>query len=272
MGNWIVKNLKYLADCALEVFSGEDSCCILCGEYLAEKGETKEKCREHKFNEIYGDVDGRKDGDNLYLCENCMSSIKLCKDSINMGNADRSFKCCSAAYYSGGMKELILRLKYKSDFTSGNCIAYFMKEVIAREKLSFDIIACVPSGQSSYKKRGYNQSHVLAVKLGKLMEAPVSNPLIKIRETKDQIGLDEASRWNNMNGSFKVRGTHPISLLSAAGLLSGTAITGSAVYNKKILLVDDVITTGATAFFCACALSDAGAEKVTILTAAKSRL
>jgi hypothetical protein len=73
MGNWIAKNLKYLADCALEVFSGDDGCCILCGEYCGVEQE--------EYGEEGSKVVRRGDVDNLQLCSRCMSSIKLCRDS-----------------------------------------------------------------------------------------------------------------------------------------------------------------------------------------------
>lgn len=233
MGNWIIKNVKYLTQCLMEVFYAGDDNCIICGD-LPESFEDTSK-------------------EDLLLCPKCMSTIKICMDSMNIEMNGRSFKCYSAAYYSGAMKELILRLKYKSDFISGENIAYYMKKIVEREKLNFDTIVCVPSGHSAYKRRGYNQSYVLAKDLGRLLDKKVSDPIIKIRETSDQIGLSGASRWQNMENSFKVRDE-------------------KALKNKKILLIDDVVTTGATGFYCAAELMDAGAEEVTILTAAKSRL
>ena len=77
--------------------------------------------------------------------------------------------------------------------------------------------------------------------------------LDKIRETKDQIGLNEEMRWRNILGSYRLR-------------------SDKKIKNKKILLVDDVMTTGATTFCCAEELIKGEANCVIILTAAKSKI
>lgn len=85
------------------------------------------------------------------------------------------------------------------------------------------------------------------------MRIHVKNYLYKIIETKDQIGLNDEMRWKNCSNSFRFNRKY-------------------SVKEKKILLVDDVITTGATAYSCAKEIKNAGAEAVIILTAAKSKL
>ena len=111
----------------------------------------------------------------------------------------------------------------------------------------------LPSFLQENWPRGYNQSQFLAKILGQKTGKQVVSCLRKVRETKDQIGLDGEGRWMNLKGSFE--------------LLSNVEMKG-----LKVLLVDDVLTTGATVFYCCSALLKSGCSEVKVLTVAKSRL
>lgn len=226
MGHGIIEGLRFLWDCVLGVIYCGDDKCILC---------TKD---------IYED---------RIICRECEGHIKFCKDVTKVGIEDVNFDCYSVSYYSGAMMELILKLKYKSSFRSGDIIARYMHNLLSCKNIDFDFITYVPMTKESFKKRGYNQSEYLAKVLGKAVNRPVIPCLHKNHATKDQIGLSGRERWNNMYGSFSIY--NKISLK-----------------NKNILLIDDVVTTGATAFYCCCELIKNGAEKIIILTGAKSRV
>ncbi len=101
------------------------------------------------------------------------------------------------------------------------------------------------------KKRGYNQSEYLAKIISKNINVPIAHCLKKYMNTKDQIGLNGLERWLNVENSFKV-------------------YNEKCIKNKKVLLIDDVLTTGATSFYCANELKKRGAKEIFILTAAKS--
>lgn len=226
MGNGIVKSLRFLWNCVLQVIYSNDENCVLCGQDLL-----KEK----------------------FICNNCEKRIKFCKEAFQVEKNKMSFDCYSVSYYSSGMMELVLMLKYKSNFRAGEAIADYMIDAIRRENIKFDGVTYIPMTKKSLKKRGYNQSKYLAKIIGESLNKPVIHCLNKIRDTKDQIGLNGNERWNNVYGSFIV--TDEVNVI-----------------NKNILLVDDVITTGATAFSCACQLMKKNAKKITILTAAKSKV
>ncbi len=149
--------------------------------------------------------------------------------------------------------ELILNLKYKSDFKSGEVIANLMYKRLKQINISADIITFVPSSKKSYKKRGYNQSEYLARLISKNINIPVAYCLKKDINSKDQIGLNGIERWLNVRDSFKV-------------------YNKDYIKNKKIILIDDVLTTGATSFYCANELKKNGAKEIFILTAAKSHV
>lgn len=226
MGNGIIRNLKLVWDCILQVIYSSDEGCVICGDELYEEG---------------------------LICNKCEKNIKFCNDIFKIEKYDTELDCYSVAYYSSAMMELILRLKYKGDFRAGEAIAEYMLNVIKSTDIEFDIITYIPMTKKSLKKRGYNQGEYLAKIIGNMVNKPVIHSLIKVKQTKDQIGLSGNERWNNVDGSFSI-------------------INKNSVKNKKILLVDDVITTGATTFYCSYELIKSEASKITILTAAKSKV
>ena len=226
MGNEFISVIKYIGNCILQVVYPLNDDCIIC------KGSTN---------------------DDSWLCESCENKIKYCKESFELTRNHKKYSYYCLAYYSKSISELILRLKYKSDFICANVLGEKMAKLIANNNLSIDFITFVPATRQSLKKRGYNQSELLAMSISEILKIKVISTLDKIRETKDQIGLNEEMRWQNTLGSYKLKSYVKIK-------------------NKKILLVDDVMTTGATTFCCAQELIKGEANCVIILTAAKSKL
>lgn len=230
MAGRITQNIKYILESIAEVLYAGDGKCLICGGFIS---------------------------DDEYICKSCISTITFCTEPYDVAAGNQKFTCISSAYYNGAVKELIIRLKYKNDFKAGEVLAQFMKDSLLKIKQDFDMITCVPTGKAALKKRGYNQSRVLAVSLAKLTGVPFMDVLIKTKETEDQIGLGGMGRWNNLEGSFELKNNCTLR------------------YNH-IILVDDVITTGATAYYCAsklaCCGSNEGMKDITILTAAKSKV
>ncbi|CAB1253930.1 ComF family protein [Clostridium sp. MT-14] len=226
MGYGFVENLAFLWDCVLGLIYCNDEKCVLCKK------------------DIY-------DGENI--CRTCKDNIKICRDRFQIESNNCQFNCYSSSYYSGAMMELIIKLKYKNSFKSGDIIASYMKDTICNNNIHFDVLTYVPMTRKSFKKRGYNQGEYLARTLGKHFRKPVVHCLTKTKDTMDQIGLSREERWNNIYGSFKV-------------------YNSCCIKGKSVLLVDDVLTTGATAFCCGSELLKNGAKKINILTGAKSRV
>lgn len=228
MGYEFIKNIKYFANCFLDFLYNHGEECVACGEYL----------HSHK---------------GISICSECSTEIKMCNKSFEILNEGMGILCYSSFYYSGLGKELIGRLKYKSDFKAGEVLAKYMSNTIKSYNLSFDLITYVPSSKVSMKKRGYNQSEYLAKRIGNEIQVKVLSLLKKTKETKDQIGLSGEERWKNLEGCFE-------------------AVNEKVLKGKKILLVDDVITTGATAFHCSKLMLNKGADKVYIVSSAKSNI
>lgn len=115
-----------------------------------------------------------------------------------------------------------------------------------------DVIVPVPLHRSRLQSRGFNQ----AVLLGKLFSSRLSIPmlaggLIRIRPTRPQIDLSAEERRNNVKGAFAASGS-------------------DGIMDKRILLLDDVMTTGSTVDECARVLKNAGAVSVTVVTIART--
>ncbi len=115
-----------------------------------------------------------------------------------------------------------------------------------------DGIVPVPVSTRTLRERGFNQVLLLSKPLSRHLRIPVHrNLLFKKRETLPQIGLDAKDRARNLRNSFEVKGR---------------------LHKHRLILVDDVMTTGATARECAKALMKAGAEEVLVVTLARSSL
>ncbi|MDR2192134.1 MAG: ComF family protein [Endomicrobium sp.] len=155
--------------------------------------------------------------------------------------------------YKGALRKLILKFKYldraflAKDF--GAQMANKFKELPFYDKT--DCIIPVPLNIIRRIKRGYNQAEVLSREISKLSGIPVfSNILYRKKMTKPQFQLSKEERAKNIKNSFLVK-------------------NGELTRKKNILLVDDIVTTGATVSACAAVLKKFGAKKVYALSLAR---
>ena len=116
----------------------------------------------------------------------------------------------------------------------------------------FDFITAVPMHKKDLKKRGYNQSALLAKELGKRLDLPYRETIDKIKQTKKQHNLKYNERKTNLNGAFKV-------------------IDKDAVKGKRILIIDDIITSGYTLGNCCKVLSRAKPALICCATIASAQ-
>ena len=187
------------------------------------------------------------------LCKDCTGKLNYEFIEGRIEKEGTSIEYYSCAYYSSLIKEMVIRLKYKNDFNCGRILTELMGKLVIENCIDVDYITFVPSDKAALKKRGYNQSKFLSEMLSQTIKLPVADCLIKDKATRDQIGLDGEGRWNNLKHCFGVK-------------------KYDSIKGRKVLLVDDVITTGATAFYCAKALLEYGCGKVCVLTVAKSTI
>ncbi len=155
-------------------------------------------------------------------------------------------------FTKGGLyQKLIHKLKYKERKDIGQELGSLCAEELKKSAFACcDLILPVPLHPYRLRKRGYNQSECIAQGLSKVFGIPVlTGNLTRSGTTESQTRKNRFDRFLNMEGKFQVNGPEEI-------------------MDKKVLLVDDVITTGATLEACAIVLLEAGCEEVNILTLA----
>lgn len=157
-------------------------------------------------------------------------------------------RAVSAFTYEGGAAYLVKKFKNDASYLK----EYFADEICKRLKgfPEFDCTVCVPLTRRAKAKRGFNQSELLAKAVSERVGKPyVKGAVEKIKETGEQKTLFRKERSKNLSGCFKV-------------------VKREEVKGKHVLVVDDILTTGATADEMAKALLKAGAEKVYLATVA----
>jgi ComF family protein len=153
--------------------------------------------------------------------------------------------------FSGSVKAAIHAFKYQSKtYLAGTLIDLMERGPLLFDIGQYDRLVPVPLHRKRLRQRGYNQSLLLAREIGRPSGIPVDGALLKrIRDSVPQVDLMGAKREANVKGVFSVEG-------KAKG--------------QRLLLVDDVLTTGATVNECARVLIRAGARRVDILTVARA--
>lgn len=152
--------------------------------------------------------------------------------------------------YDDSSKPLVLRFKHADRIEGAPAFARWMARAGADLLAEADIIVPVPLHSWRLLARRYNQAAVLANALGKLAGKPVApDALVRQRRTPVQGHLTREQRLRNVKGAFTIR---PRRL--------------AAIKDKHVLLIDDVLTTGATVGECARVLTKAGAASVDVLT------
>jgi ComF family protein len=145
-------------------------------------------------------------------------------------------------------------MKYNRRRTLGGVLAEKMRECIEKHIAvpDIDIITPVPLHWKKINDRGFNQAQIFAEHLAQTLHIGCSaGNLIRVRKTRSQFSLKKEQRPDNVHGAFSCRNS-------------------AEFQGKKILLIDDIFTTGATANECARILKNAGAARVIALSLARS--
>lgn len=189
---------------------------------------------------------------NTYsLCKDCFMELhfildgcgKCGKPIINHNLERESLNDCSYCYdktfyfdraiscieYNSISKHLILDFKYKSKTYLCKYIAQIMKEKLEIECIDIDYILFVPLHKKRLKKRGFNQSEKIAKELSKLTQIPVLDCISRVKNTKKLYRLSKKERKKELKNGFSAKDN--INLIK----------------NKKVILIDDIFTTGSTA-------------------------
>jgi ComF family protein len=153
--------------------------------------------------------------------------------------------------YEGVLRELIHLYKYRRIRTLASPLSDFLAAAMPRDE-RFDAVVAVPLHWFRRWQRGFNQSELLARDIARRTGIALLQVLRRIRATPAQAGLSNHNRRENVASAFRCRGY------------------AQRVAGARILLIDDVMTTGSTAAACARTLKGSGAARVAILTVARA--
>lgn len=206
---------------------------------------------------------------NVGFCEDCAPEVLElpsvhCRRCAEPGDFTRQLcaRCAEGGVpwekawapfeHEGSIAKAIHRFKYedRSDLSRplGLLLAATAKQALASMP---GALVPLPLHQARFRERKFDQAGLLAAVLGERLGRPVeAGWLSRTRDTRRQVGLDEAQREANVRGAF---------------------VASGAVRGQQLVLVDDVLTSGATAREAARALTDAGAARVFVLTLARAR-
>ena len=159
----------------------------------------------------------------------------------------------SVWYYKGAARCSLLRYKFSGRRSYAGAYGRALAMKLQKEGAdNFDVLSFVPIAFARKIKRGYDQVALLAEEVGKELKVPAVKTLRKIRNTPPQSGIQNVARRRaNVLGAYR-------------------CVDAAAVRGKRVLLLDDVLTTGATASECARVLLTAGAKEVFCATLAVS--
>jgi ComF family protein len=201
---------------------------------------------------VYPPRCGGCDRRGTLLCADCLSAIGA---TVGGHDIERLDAVISAGLFRGPLRSAVHKLKYESDTPLARPLALLISEALAVDDrwIADDgeppTIVPVPLHSSRKRARGYNQSELLANELSRITGWPLDKRLVRVKSTRPQVGLHADERHENVLDAFRWQ-TEEAPL--------------------RVILVDDVCTTGATLSECAFALMSAGTEHIFAATAARA--
>lgn len=186
-----------------------------------------------------------------YLCEKCSKELK--KYMINNVTDKEKNNKFHIFTYENIVRELILNYKFND---KPYLYRTFCEIIVKNKKImnfikSYDIIIPVPMHKKKMKIRGYNQSELIAREIAKSANIKLAKDvLIKVKNNEVQSSLSKLEREENVKDVYKV-------------------MNGEKLYNKNVLIFDDIYTTGATINSCMAELEKSSIKKLGVLTLAK---
>jgi ComF family protein len=190
--------------------------------------------------------------DHTGICPDCRRELPWTEDPDQVRQLPGNLRCVAPLWYEDRAREGLLRLKFSGAAAGAGPMGALIA-ASAAERLSgeFDTVTWVPVSKKRLRRRGYDQARLLAEGACRCWD---TKPVALLRKTVDnpaQSGLaDAAARRANVLGVYEA--------------------DAEAVRGRRVLLVDDIVTTGATLCECARVLTDAGAESVVCAAVART--
>lgn len=190
------------------------------------------------------------------VCGNCAKTIAPCGSvrSLTLSKGGEKVPCAALYPYEGKIRDSILRYKFHGEKQNAD---YYTEKLAALVKTAFpdqnlSLITWVPLSDERKKERGYDQAELIARQLGKSLKIPCAPCLRKAKQNNVQHFLNRGERAANVRGVY--------------------IPAGMEVAEKNVLLVDDIVTTGATLAECAAVLRSSGAASIRCATVAQAEL
>ncbi|MEW5919815.1 MAG: ComF family protein [Bacillota bacterium] len=165
--------------------------------------------------------------------------------------------CCALGRYEGALREALHRFKYHGE----KALAVPLGRLLAARLSTMpwistvEMLVPVPLYPPRHRDRGYNQAALLAGTVSRELGIPMQAMLQRTRDTKSQTGLNRRDRWENMNGAFCCSKI--------------AACKGNSFRKAHLLLVDDILTSGATAHAASLVLQEAGLARISVAVIAR---
>lgn len=192
-----------------------------------------------------------------YTCRKCLNIIEYYHEMVVITTTVGEMYCdkiFSALNYEGILKNKMLSYKFHDAKYLGVCFAELLVKLIKKHNLKADIIVAVPISKERLRERGYNQSEVIAKKVSELIGIKYQkNILLKIANNLRQSELSLYERKENVKNVYSIKNIENVK-------------------DKKVILIDDIFTTGATLNECAKVLKQSGALEVIALTVMYAKL
>lgn len=191
---------------------------------------------------------------NGYICKDCYDNLEIVHREITIDSPYIN-KAYYSLFYNRFIREMIRNYKFNGKNYLYRAFGEIMVDTIKINELDnyIDLIAYVPVHRRKEALRGYNQAELLASHIARQLDKPLlKSNLIKLKWTEDQSHSNKADRVVNLRNSFNIKNPNEIK-------------------GKKILLVDDIITTGATMEECSRVLKNNGAKDIIGLALTSSK-
>ncbi|HEY0734883.1 MAG TPA: ComF family protein [Herpetosiphonaceae bacterium] len=189
------------------------------------------------------------------LCAACQASCRFVPDAANREqhlrlNSPFLLSTAGAYVFEGAIREAVHTLKYNRRKRMAQPLGQLLNRYLVARPIAIDAIVAVPLHPERLRKRGFNQAGLLAQQLARQAGLPLlATQLVRVRQTSQQADLNRAQRRENVRAAFAWQAASPPP--------------------QRILVIDDVLTTGATVEAAAQALHAAGAREVHALALAR---
>lgn len=201
---------------------------------------------------VYPPRCGGCDRRGVLFCDRCLLTVS--PPQYDPSHVDNLNLLVCAGVFAGPLRAAIHKLKYESDAPLARPLARLLSDALASDDYAEldgepPVLVPVPLHKARRKSRGYNQAELLARELARITGWPLEAGLVRVKDTRSQVGLSADERRDNVTDAF---------------VWQGKSVP------ERVLLVDDVCTTGSTLSECAVALQLEGVQKVYAITVAKA--